>query len=108
MSNQGNNYILPAFKFMNFHDMRIIDFSSTGFADSHMCLLGEYLDGNPSLYSIVLDDNPFTDISMSLLASSLKRNKSVAHISIVNCLEVTDQGLQMMLKTVNEFNMVLF
>jgi hypothetical protein len=91
--NKPMSYIQPSFKFMNFHDMRAIDFSYTGFHDSHMCMLGEYLSVNPSLYSIVLDGNPFTDQSLSILASALKRNKTVAHLSILECREVTDAGI---------------
>jgi len=93
---------------MNFHDMRAIDFSHTGFHDSHMCMLGEYISSNPSLYSIVLDGNPFTDQSLSIIASALKRNKTVAHLSIKDCKEITDAGISHLLKTINENNMVLF
>ena len=52
ISSKMTSFILPSFKFMNFHNVRAIDFSDTGFHDTHMIMLGDYLNSNPSLYSV--------------------------------------------------------
>jgi hypothetical protein len=57
MSNMNSCFLMPAFKFMSFHDVRAIDFSGTRFKDYHMQLLSAYISTNPSLYSVKLDNN---------------------------------------------------
>jgi hypothetical protein len=43
ISGKEEEFILPSFKFMAFHDVRAIDFTNTGFEDSHMQMLCNYL-----------------------------------------------------------------
>ena len=57
MSNAQSCQISPSFKFMRFKDVRAINFTNTGFFDTHLSLLIDYLNDNNSLYSIVLDKN---------------------------------------------------
>ena len=108
ISSKPHGYIMPSFKFMTFHDVRAIDFTKTSFSDSHMCVLADYLNNNPQLYSIVLDENPFTDQSMQTLTNALKRNTTVTHLSIRKCPNLTDRGINELLKVIADFNMILF
>jgi hypothetical protein len=108
ISSKPHSYIMPSFKFMTFHDVRAIDFTNTSFSDSHMCVLADYLNKNPRLYSIVLDENPFTDSSMQILTNALKRNTTVAHLAIRKCPNLSDKGLAELLKVIADYNMVLF
>ena len=61
ISGKPTSYIKPSFKFMHFHDVRAIDFSNTNMGNDHVYELCKYLETNPSLYSVTLDKNPFTD-----------------------------------------------
>lgn len=62
------SYISPSFKFMSFHNVRAINLSNTGFFDTHMSLLVDYLNECHGLYSIVLDKNDFTDDTVIAIA----------------------------------------
>ena len=39
MTNTSANTISPAFKFIRFHDVRAVNFTNSGFFDTHMSLL---------------------------------------------------------------------
>jgi hypothetical protein len=93
---------------MNFHNVRAIDFSQTGFHDTHMIMLGDYLTADPCLYSVVLDRNPMSDTAMTILATALKRNKTLSHLSIKGCDQLTDVGLRALNDVIVHHNMVLF
>ena len=99
---------MPSFKFMNFHNVRAIDMSNTGFHDTHMIMLADYLQKTNELFSNSLNGNPFTDHSLKVLADALKTNKKVAHLSILNCPNITDDGLKHLYNIIMDFNMVLF
>jgi Ran GTPase-activating protein (RanGAP) involved in mRNA processing and transport len=73
-----------------------------------MIMLSEYLQADPELYSICLDNNPFTDDSLTVLANALRKNKKVAHLSIQNCPNITDVGLKELYDIIMDHNMVLF
>jgi Ran GTPase-activating protein (RanGAP) involved in mRNA processing and transport len=111
ISGKKTSYILPSFKFMNFHNVRAIDMSNTGFHDTHMIMLADYLQNtnvNSELFSICLNDNPFTDHSLKILAEALKHNKKVAHLSILKCPNITNEGLKELHGIIMDFNMVIF
>jgi predicted nuclease of predicted toxin-antitoxin system len=108
ISGKKTSYILPSFKFMNFYHIRAIDLAGTGFHDIHMSMLGEYLQSDPELFSICLDNNPLTDASMKTLANALRKNKKVAHLSLCNCPNITDKGLEELYFVIMDHNMVLF
>ena len=55
MKDQPNRLIAAAFKFIRFKDIRLVDFSNTGFHDESMRMLAGYLKLNPNLRSIYLD-----------------------------------------------------
>jgi hypothetical protein len=99
---------MPSYKFMNFHNVRAIDFSGTGFHDTHMIMLADYLGANPYLYSVVLDRNPMSDQAMTILAGALKRNKKLSHLSIKGCDGLTNTGLKALNDVIVHHNMVLF
>jgi hypothetical protein len=68
MTDTPVSYISPSFKFMRFHDVRALNLTNTGFFDTHLSLLIGYLDECHSLYSVVLDKNDFTDLTIIALA----------------------------------------
>ena len=108
--NKPSDFIMPSFKFMNFHDVRAINFKNVGFSDAHIVMLCDYLkaEAEPSLYSIVLDENPFSDLSLYQLTEALKDNSKVAHLSIKDCPNLTDEGLTHLLEIVMDNNMIIF
>ena len=57
MTDTPVSYIAPSFKFMSFHNVRAVNLSNTGFFDTHLGLLIDYLNDCRGLYSIVLDKN---------------------------------------------------
>jgi Ran GTPase-activating protein (RanGAP) involved in mRNA processing and transport len=88
--------------------VRAIDLSSTNLQDEQIDDLCNYLDSKPPLYSITLNNNPFTDSAMTRLTDTLKKNDVVCHLSMQDCFMVTNAGLLMLLDVVNYYNMVLF
>jgi len=85
VSDRDRSFILPSFKFMRFHNVCAINFSSTSFDDAHMEFLANYLEGNPALYSATLDNTLITDNALALLAGALKKNVVLNHVSFKNC-----------------------
>jgi Ran GTPase-activating protein (RanGAP) involved in mRNA processing and transport len=108
ITGKDKDFILPSFKFMAFHDVRAVDFSVTQFTDSHMSMLCNYLQGPNKLYSIRLDKNIFTDIGLKQLAETLKSQKHVCHISLKQCMFITDEGMGELLGAIENHNMTLF
>jgi hypothetical protein len=43
LKDKPTKFIMPAFKFMNFHDIRAVNFGNTSFTDMHMHILADYL-----------------------------------------------------------------
>jgi hypothetical protein len=108
ISGKPSTFIEPAFKFITFHDVRAIDFSGTEFGNKEVEMLCTYLDQTPSLYSITLDHNPFTDQALLHLCETLKTNEIMCHLSFKACEELTDHGLRELLEVISFYNMVLF
>ena len=63
----------------------MVDFSNTGFHDENMRQLASYLQKNPNLRSIYMDDNIFTDDGMKSICKELAVNTKLAHISLMGC-----------------------
>ena len=76
IKDKSTDFIMPSFKFMNFHDIRAVNFANIELNDNHINSLAEYLEKveTPSLYSIVLDNNPFTDLGLYALSEVLRHN----------------------------------
>ena len=107
ISEKDYTYIHPSFKFIKFHNVRAVNFTNTQFANEHMDVLSEYVKTNPGLYSIVLDDNPFTDSGLNELAEALKINTVVCHLAFRHCKSLSKSALGMLTTTLHEINMVL-
>ena len=73
-----------------------------------MQLISDYLVKSPNLRSLVIDNNEISDDGMSRLATSLKKNTKLAHLSFKGCNQVTDEGLQSLCDVVGQENTVLF
>ena len=108
ISEKPHSFIQPSFKFIKFHDVRAIDVSGTNFSNQDVEQLCEYLDQNPPLYSVTLDNNPFDDEALLNLCETLKKNDILSHLSFKNCEELTDEGLVKLLEVISFYNMVLF
>ena len=108
MKEQPNRLIKAAFKFIEFKDIRLVDFSSTGFHDENMRQLASYLQKNPNLRSIYLDDNIFTDDGMKSICRELADNTKLAQISIMGCQNVNEEGLNYLNNVISKENTVLF
>jgi len=76
--------------------------------DQSMQLITDYLAKNPNMRSLNFDGNEISDYGMHRLASSLKKNKNLAHISFKNCPQITDDGLKNLLDVISTENTVLF
>ena len=100
--------MLPSFKFVRFLNVCAINFSSTKFDNIHMDFLCGYLGGNPALYSVVLDNNQFSDAGIHALAKVLEKNKVLAHVSFKSCRNLASKALTPLLNTLNHVNMVLY
>ena len=108
MKDQPNRLIGPAFKFIKFKDIRLVDFSNTSFHDQNMLALAIYLRSNPNLRSLYLDNNIFTDDGMKQITEELKVNTKLAHLSIRSCQHVSDIGLNLLKDVISINNTVLF
>ena len=73
-----------------------------------MDFLCGYLLGNPALYSVVLDNNQFTDVGIATLAKVLEKNRVLAHVSFRNCKNLKSKALTPLLNTLNSVNCVLY
>ena len=93
---------------MRFHNVRAVNFANTGFANEHMLVLSDYVRTNPPLYSIVLDDNPFTDTGINTLAEALKVNTNVCHLAFRKCKSLSRTALGILTTTLHEINMALY
>ena len=58
--------------------------------DDYIRLLAIYLEMNPSLRSIILDNNNFTDEGFNRLIDATKKNNKLAHISFKDCERITE------------------
>jgi Ran GTPase-activating protein (RanGAP) involved in mRNA processing and transport len=85
LKDKPNRLIKPSFKFIKYYNIRSVDFTNVGFHDEHMGILAAYLRRNPNLRSVVLNGNPFTDEGFIRLATELKTNTKLAHLSIKGC-----------------------
>lgn len=45
---------------------------------------------------------------MTILSVALKRNKTLSHLSIKGCDDITDEGLEELKNVIADHNMVLF
>ena len=86
----------------------MVDFSNVGFHDDGISLLAGYLQTNPNLRSITLDNNGFTDDGLYRLTEVLKYNTKLAHLSIRGCTSITDEGLRELNSVITKINTVLF
>ena len=74
-----------AFKFIQKYDIRMVDFSGIGFHDESVQMLANYLATNPSLRSVKLDNNLFTDAGVRSLTDKLRFNTRLVHLSLKGC-----------------------
>lgn len=63
---------------------------------------------NPNLRSLTLDNNEISDDGLTRLASSLKKNNKLAHISFKDCPLITDEGINNLYNVLVKENTVLF
>ena len=108
MKDKPAKMILPAFKLLRNYDIRTVDFTNAGFHDDSIRMLSSYLAENPNLRSVVLDQNMFTDDGLKKFADSLKVNTKLAHISIRECQNITNEGLRNLCDVISTMNTVLF
>ena len=109
ISDKDHSYIHPAFKFIKFHNLlSAVNVTNTGFTNNHMELLSEYLKTNPGLFSITLDDNPFTDTGLNSLAEALQLNTKVCHLAFRRCKGLSRTALGMLSTALHDINMVLY
>ena len=94
LKDKPNRLIPAAFKFIRLKDIRMVDFSNTGFHDENMRMLAGYLKDNPNLRSVYLDSNIFTDDGLRRVTEQLRHNTKLAHLSIRACVNVNDLGLK--------------
>ena len=73
-----------------------------------MEILSDYVRTNPALYSIVLDENPFTDSALNTLAEALKVNTNVCHLAFRKCKSLSRSALGMLTTALHEINMALY
>jgi hypothetical protein len=76
--------------------------------DEHFFELCQYLEKDPCLYSITVNNNPFTDKALMKLCNTLKKNTVLAHLSIKGCQNITNRGIKKLLEVVSYFNLQLF
>ena len=86
----------------------MVDFSNTKFHDENMRTLASYLATETNLKSIYLDQNAFTDDGIKRITEELKINTSLAHLSMKNCTNVSEVGLNMLKDVISLQNTVLF
>lgn len=94
LNNKPIRLFKPAFKLLKLQDIRSVDFTGMGVQDDHMQILASYLRSNPNLRSIVLNNNPFSDDGLAMIALELKTNTKLAHLSFKGCENITDEGLK--------------
>ena len=73
-----------------------------------MRILSTYLRQDPSLRSVVLDKNLFTDEGLQRLTKELEKNTRLAHLSIKGCTSLTNEGLQKLCDVISTTNTSLF
>ena len=93
MKDQPNKLIGAAFKLIRYKDIRMVDFSNTKFHDENMRTLASYLASGTSIRSVYLDQNAFTDDGIKRITEELKVNTTLAHLSMKNCTNVSEVGL---------------
>ena len=101
ISRKDHSYILPSFKFVRFNEVSAVNFSSTRFDNYDMEILAEFLNSNPVLYSVTLDNNFITDECITMLANALKKNTVLCHVSFKGCGVLSSKGLHPLLDTLH-------
>jgi hypothetical protein len=77
-----NNVIESAFKFMRLSDVRSLNLTATNFGGPHIITLVNYLNDNPNLISLTLDENPIYTNEIIKVAKTLEENKTLKHLSL--------------------------
>jgi hypothetical protein len=90
MSYTSHDLFQAIIKFLTLVDVQAVNLSYMGLRDTQIRLMSSVLKSSTSLKSLNLNGNELTNVGLQILAISLQSNKSLVHLSLKKCRELTD------------------
>jgi Ran GTPase-activating protein (RanGAP) involved in mRNA processing and transport len=108
LSNQANELLTPALKFIRYRSIHGVNLSNMQLEDESLRLISLYLEENPILRSLAIADNFFTDDGLGQLVQALRGNTHMNHLDIQGCQLISSLSIKQLEDMITEVNMSLY